>query len=70
MLAYETWGRAGQELLTLNVEDVDLANRQAVVDGKGGDKELVFYGSRSARLLKRLLAGRSHRYTVRCNNHL
>ena len=59
VLAYETWGRAGQELLTLNVEDMDLANRQAVVAGKGGDKELVFYGSRSARLLKRLIADRT-----------
>ena len=36
-----------------------MANRQAVVAGKGGDKELVFYGSRSARLLKRLLDGRT-----------
>lgn len=58
VLAYETWGRTGQELLTLDVEDVDLANLQAVVSGKGGDKELVFFGTHSARLLRRLIGDR------------
>jgi integrase len=56
-LAYSTAGRA-QELLGLNVEDLDLANRQAVVIGKGGDAEVVFWDSEAARLLNRLVAGR------------
>jgi integrase len=57
-LLYETAARAG-ELLSLNVEDVDLANKRAVVISKGGDRELLHFQTGSARLLPRLIGGRS-----------
>ncbi len=53
-MAYDTAARAN-ELLNLNVEDLDLANKQAVVIGKGGNAELVFWTSVTARLLPRLI---------------
>jgi len=56
-LLYETAGRA-QEILELDVADVDLPNRRAVIIGKGGHRELVHFQTASARLLARLLAGR------------
>jgi integrase/recombinase XerC/integrase/recombinase XerD len=56
-LLFETAARA-QEILDLDVEDVDLANRRAVVRGKGGGRELVHFQTRSGRLLSRLLEGR------------
>jgi len=56
-LLYETAARA-QEILELDVEDVDLPNRRAVVVAKGGARELVHFQTGSARLLARLLAGR------------
>ena len=56
-MAYDTAARAN-ELLNLNVEDLDLANKQAVVIGKGGNAELVFWTSVTARLLPRLIEGR------------
>jgi len=57
-LLYETAGRAS-EVLSLNVEDLDLENRRAVVRSKGGDIELLHFQTGSARLLPRLIAGRS-----------
>ena len=56
-MAYDTAARAN-ELLNLNVEDLDLPNRQAVVIGKGGNAEPVFWTSVTARLLPRLIGGR------------
>ena len=56
-LLYETAGRA-HEILELDVDDVDLPNRRAVVIGKGGHRELVHFQTASARHLARLLAGR------------
>lgn len=56
-LLYETAARAN-ELLGLDVEDLDLANRRARVVSKGGAVERVFWQAGSARLLPRLLAGR------------
>jgi len=56
-LLYETAGRAN-EILTLDVDDVDLANRRAVIVSKGGDRELVHFQTGSARLLARLIGGR------------
>jgi site-specific recombinase XerD len=56
-LLYETAARAN-EILALDVEDVDLANRQAVIVAKGGNRELVYFQTGSARLLARLMAGR------------
>jgi integrase len=57
-LLYETATRAS-EVLSLNVEDVDLENRRAVVRSKGGDIELPHFQTGSARLLPRLIAGRT-----------
>jgi integrase/recombinase XerC/integrase/recombinase XerD len=56
-LLYETAARAN-ELLALDVEDLDLANRRARVHSKGGAVEWVFWQTGSAQLLPRLLAGR------------
>ena len=57
-LPYETAGRVG-EILALDVEDLDLANKRARVRSKGGDLEFVYFQSGSARLLPRLLTGRA-----------
>ena len=57
-LLYETAARA-QEVLSLNVEDVDLENKRARVRSKGGDTEWLHLQSGSARLLPRLIAARS-----------
>ncbi len=54
---YETAARAN-EILALNVEDLDLAARGAVVRGKGGDRQEVVWASGTARLLPRYLGGR------------
>jgi integrase/recombinase XerC/integrase/recombinase XerD len=56
-LAYATAGRA-EELLQLDVEHLDLANRQAQIIGKGGSAERIFWDSEAARLLTRLVVGR------------
>jgi integrase/recombinase XerD len=57
-LLYETAARAN-EVLALDVEDLDLANRRARVHSKGGAVEWVFWQTGSAQLLPRLLAGRT-----------
>ena len=57
-LPYETAARAS-EVLSLDVGDVDLENRRAVVHSKGGDLELLHFQTGSARLLPRLIVGRS-----------
>jgi integrase len=51
---YETAARAG-EVLALDVEDLDLAHRRAVVIGKGGRAELIGWETKTARLLPRHL---------------
>lgn len=56
-LLYETAGRAG-EVLCLDVEDLDLANKTAHTIRKGGDRDLLHFQSGSAQLLPRLLRGR------------
>jgi len=56
-LAYATAARAN-ELLMLDVEHLDLANRQAQIIGKGGHAERIFWDSEANRLLTRLVAGR------------
>jgi integrase len=56
-LLYETAARAG-EVLSLNVEDLDLENKRARVVSKGGDVEWLHLQAGSARLLPRLIAGR------------
>lgn len=56
-LLYETAARAS-EVLSLDVEDLDLENRRAIVHRKGGDLELLHFQTGSARLLPRLIGGR------------
>jgi integrase/recombinase XerC/integrase/recombinase XerD len=56
-LAYESAARAS-ELLGLDVGELDLANRRAVVASKGGAREWVTWSASTARLLPRLLKGR------------
>ena len=56
-MLYETAARAG-EILALNIEEMDLPRKRAVIIGKGGHKEYVFWASGAARLLSRYLAGR------------
>jgi site-specific recombinase XerD len=58
-MLYETAARA-QELLLLDVEDLDLANKRAVVIGKGGNAEPIGWETATARLLPRYLAGRRY----------
>ncbi|MEP6463035.1 MAG: site-specific integrase [Frankiaceae bacterium] len=53
-LLYETAARAG-EVLALDVADLDLAARRAVVVGKGGRAEVIGWETKTARLLPRHL---------------
>jgi integrase len=57
-LAYSTAARA-DELLGLDIEHLDMPNRQAQIIGKGGSAERLFWDSEAARLLTRHLAGRT-----------
>ncbi|MEV0200082.1 site-specific integrase [Nonomuraea sp. NPDC050691] len=57
-LLYDTAARA-EEILTLNVEDLDREFRRARVVSKGGAIEYVHWATPTARLLPRLLAGRT-----------
>lgn len=56
-LLYESAARA-EEILRLDVVDLDIANRRAVVVGKGGHREVVHFQTASARLLTRLVGSR------------
>lgn len=53
-MLYETAASAA-EILSLNVEDLDLENRRAPLRSKGGDVEWVYWDAGTARLLPRLL---------------
>ncbi len=57
-LLYETAGRAS-EALSINVEDLDLDNKRVRVRSKGGDLDWLHLQTGSARLLPRLIAGRT-----------
>ena len=57
-LLYETAARAG-EALSLNVEDLDLANRRAVIRGKNGELDYLHWQTGTGHLLSRLTAGRT-----------
>ncbi|HWM97029.1 MAG TPA: site-specific integrase [Streptosporangiaceae bacterium] len=57
-MLYETAARAG-ELLSLNTEDLDLEFRRGRVTSKGGAIEYVHWATGTARLLPRLLRGRT-----------
>jgi integrase len=57
-MLYETAARSA-EVLRLNVEDLDLANRRARVRRKGGAIDTIVWQTGTARLLPRLLKGRT-----------
>jgi integrase/recombinase XerD len=57
-LLYETAARAN-EILSLDIEDLDLPNKRARVRSKGGATEWVFWQTGAALLLPRLLGGRT-----------
>jgi len=57
-MAYESAARIG-ELLALDVGDLDLASRRARVIRKGGAAEVITLQSGTARLLSRLIRGRT-----------
>ncbi len=57
-MLYETAGRAS-EVLSLNVDDLDQAERSATVVGKGGGVETLHWATGTARLLPRYLGGRT-----------
>ena len=55
---YATAARAG-EVLSLNVEDLDVGRKRAVITSKGGHRETIVWDASTARLLPRYLAGRT-----------
>ena len=57
-MIYETAARA-EEILTLNVEDLDPEFRRTRVTSKGGAVEYVHWATGTARMLPRLLRGRT-----------
>jgi integrase len=56
-MLYESASRASA-VLALNVEDLDLPNKQAKITAKGGDTMWITWGTDTAHLLPRLIAGR------------
>jgi len=57
-LLYETGARAN-EVLNLNIEDLDLDAKRAVTVRKGGDRDVLHFQTGSARLLPRVIDGRT-----------
>jgi len=57
-MLYETAARSA-EVLRLDVEDLDLPNRRAPVRRKGGAVDVIVWQTGTARLLPRLLKGRT-----------
>ncbi|MEO3930509.1 hypothetical protein ABGB07_42685 [Micromonosporaceae bacterium B7E4] len=57
-MLYETCARA-EEILGLDVPDLDMEFRRALVTEKGGDRVYVYRETPTARLPPRLLAGRT-----------
>lgn len=57
-LLYESASRASA-VLALNVEDLDLPNKRARIVQKGGDTLWIAWGTDTAHLLPRLIAGRT-----------
>lgn len=56
-LLYESASRASA-VLALNVENLDLPNKQAKITAKGGDTMWITWGTDTAHLLPRLIASR------------
>ncbi|MFG1711006.1 hypothetical protein ACFLIM_48395 [Nonomuraea sp. M3C6] len=57
-MLYDTAAHAS-EVLTLDIEDLDLEFRRARTTSKGGTVEYLYWATATARLLLRLLAGRT-----------
>lgn len=57
-MLYETSSRASA-VLALNVEELDLANRCATIRQKGGDQLEIAWDDRTAKVLGKLISGRS-----------
>jgi integrase/recombinase XerD len=57
-LLYETAAR-NNEALCLDVEDLDVPNRRAVIRGKNGELDYLHWQTASGHLLSRLIAGRT-----------
>ena len=57
-MLYETAARAS-EVLALDVEDLDRPQRRARVRSKGGNTDMIYWATPTARLLGRYLAGRN-----------
>jgi integrase len=57
-MLYESASRASA-VLALNIEDLDLPNKRARVVVKGGDTMWITWGTDTAHLLPRLIAGRT-----------
>lgn len=58
-MLYETSSRCSA-VLQLNVDDLNLQNRSAVITQKGGDEIQIAWGDKTAAILGRLVAGRSY----------
>jgi integrase len=56
-MLYESASRASA-VLALNVEDLDLPNKQVKITAKGGDVIWITWGTGTVHLLPRLIAGR------------
>ena len=57
-LLYETAARAS-EALAINVEDLELENKRVRIRSKGGDTDWLHFQAGAARLLPRLIGGRT-----------
>jgi len=57
-LLYETGARAN-EVLNLNVEDLDLETKRAYTVREGGDRDILHLQTGSARLLPKIIGGRT-----------
>ena len=68
-MLYETAARA-EELLSLNIEDLDLEFRRGRVTSKGGAIEYVHWATSTARLLPRLLRGRTSGPVFLADRHI
>jgi integrase/recombinase XerC/integrase/recombinase XerD len=56
-MLYDTAARA-DEVLALDVEDLDLSDKRAMITGQGGHRQTIAWGPDTARLLARYLSGR------------
>ena len=54
---YSTAARA-REVLSLNIEDLDLPRKRAAITGKGGHREMIVWDAGTARLMRRYVGKR------------